>query len=83
MPDSSADGRTSPEGREAMTILEFLGDVLLIGCGTALLVMFLTIAATGKYAFEPNPVILWVEVAMSIAIIAVGINRLGDDWRKK
>jgi len=60
--------------------LEILGHILLIGCGSAFVYIFGSIAVTGGYnACEPNPWVLGVEVGMGLAVTAVGINQFLDD----
>ena len=59
---------------------EIIGDLLLLGTGVAYGYIFLSILFTGGYqSVEPNIWILIAEIAMSLIIILVGIDRfLGD-----
>lgn len=64
--------------------LEVLGDLVMIGCGAALLYAFLSIFFLGGYmACEPSNTILYSEIGMSAVIVIFGINRFLGDCRKR
>ena len=63
-------------------MLEIIGDTLIIAFGMSLLYQFITIGIVGWYGFEPNKAILYAEIAMSVLILALGINRFVNDIHK-
>ena len=67
-----------------LKFIEYVGDLLLIGCGIAFIYIFTSIAITGGYqAVEPSTHILVSEIVMGWAILIVGINRIINDVRGK
>lgn len=62
---------------------EILGDLALLGCGMALLGIFISILITGGYeAGESNPYILWGEIIFFSLIVLLGIERFIKDVQK-
>jgi len=61
--------------------IEKIGDLLLIGIGLALLVLFIIIGITGIYHVqEPSHAVFWIEVVLFLTCIVIGIDRLRKDW---
>ena len=62
---------------------EQLGNGLLIVFGGLLIALFVGEHIYGKiWLAEPNPYILASEIAMSIGIVILGIERMWSDWKQ-
>ena len=67
-----------------ISMKEIISDFILIGCGIAFTYIFLSIQITGGYrAVEPNSWIRYAEIGLSFIILAVGLERLFDDFKKR
>lgn len=65
-------------------MIEIIYDLMGIGCATALLVAFILIKVFGGYmAVEYIQLILYLEIALCLTIIIVGINRLRGDLKNR
>ena len=63
---------------------EIISDTILIGCGIAFIYIFLSIQITGGYlAVENTKWIRWSEIFMGFLILAVGLERLIDDLKRR
>ena len=64
-------------------ILEVIGNCVLIGSGIVFFFQFVTIKLFGWYGYEPNNLILWVEIiALGVAVPILGLNRFFQDFRR-
>jgi len=62
---------------------EMIGDSLIIAFGCILIFIFVTIEILGIYGVENNQWLRWFELIMGVPIIALGINRLIRDIRRR
>ncbi len=62
---------------------ELLGDLVILLCGGLLLYIFVVIELQGRYGQEPNRYIRWAEIALGPVVIALGIDRLLQDLKRR
>jgi hypothetical protein len=55
---------------------------IVIGTGLALATAFIIMAITGRYACEPNKLILYSEICMSLFFVIYGTIKLTNVLRK-
>jgi uncharacterized membrane protein len=61
-------------------LFRIVGDLLVIGLAVSFAYIFLSIKISGFiFAIEPNQVVLWAEIAGSLLLLVIGINRFLDD----
>ena len=61
---------------------EIIGDLLIIALGIILIVHFILFWFYGWiFVGETNKIILGVETAMAVGVLALGIERLRDDLK--
>ena len=61
-------------------LLRIIGDLLVIGLAVSFAYVFVSIKISGAIiAVEPNQAILWAEIAGSLVLVVIGINRFLDD----
>jgi uncharacterized membrane protein len=61
-------------------LIRIIGDLLVIGLAVSFAYIFVAMKISGAvFAIEPNQVILWAEIAASLLLIVIGINKFLDD----
>jgi len=61
-------------------LTRIIGDLLVIGLAASFTYIFISIKVNGYIlAFESNQVILWGEIAGSLLLLIIGINKFLDD----
>ncbi len=61
-------------------LLRIVGDLLVIGLAVSFIYIFISIKINGSVVvIEPNQLILWAEIAGSLLLLILGINRFLDD----
>ena len=65
------------------SLIEMMGNAVIIACGIFLLVIFVQIEILGYYGVEENAVMRWVEILLGPVAIALGINRHFNDIKKR
>jgi hypothetical protein len=61
-------------------LFRIIGDLLVIGLAVSFAYVFVSIKVSGViFAVEPNQAILWAEIAGSLMLVVIGINRFLDD----
>jgi hypothetical protein len=61
-------------------LVRIIGDLLVIGLAVSFAYVFVSIKISGSIvAVEPNQAILWAEIAGSLLLVVIGINRFLDD----
>ena len=62
-------------------LLEIIGDLAIIAMATANIFLFLLIFNLGPlWVGENNPLILLIEIAGSLLLCMIGLNRFFADW---
>lgn len=61
-------------------LFRIIGDLLVVGLAGSFAYIFVSIKVSGAvFAVEPNQVVLWAEIAGSVLLLVIGINRFLDD----
>jgi len=63
-------------------IKEILGDALIVAFGVVALFIFIVIEVFGRFGYEPNRYILWLEIFMGIPMIILGVERFIHDMKR-
>ena len=64
------------------SLLEIIGDAMLVAFGVILIYIFLTIEVLGQYGHEPNRYLRWFELFMGLPLILLGVERFFRDVRE-
>lgn len=61
-------------------LIKIVGDLLVVGLAVSFAYIFVSMKISGAvFAIEPNQAILWAEIAGSVLLLVIGINRFLDD----
>jgi hypothetical protein len=63
-------------------VKEHFDSILLFALGCAMFIAFTAIAVTGKYACEPNRVILGIEIAFTCFVVIYSVVRIYGQEKK-